>query len=147
MTTDIDKLKESMHALVTPEFTGTHEEMIAAAGYWIALISQVRNLFNSIPGFDNRASIINQLEKEVAIMKAELENLSATLTPSVGVDGLPSMSQPAPVNTPAIQIEPPGNPVAPTEVDLSVRQEAMMQRIRANAGVASTLKVHPLSRV
>lgn len=137
--TEIDKLKESMHALVTPEFTGTHEEMIAAAGYWIALISQVRNLFNGIPGFDNRAAIINQLEKEVGIMKAELENLSATVT--TDGNGLPSMGQPAPTTTPPIEVEPEGN-----EVDMSAH-EAEMQRMRANAGVQSNLKVHPLSRV
>jgi hypothetical protein len=137
--TDIDKLKESMHALVTPEFTGTHDEMIAAAGYWISLISQVRNLFNVIPGFDNRASIINQLEKEVAIMKAELENLSATVT--TDGNGLPSMGQPAPTNAPAIEVEPEDK-----AVDMSAH-DADLQRMRANAGVASNIKVHPLSRV
>ena len=135
--TDIEKLKESMHALVTPQFTGTHDEMIAAAGYWISLISQVRNLFNVIPGFDNRASIINQLEKEVAIMKAELENLSATVT--TDGNGLPTMGQPAPTTSEPIKVEP--------EVDLSAKQEEDLQRMRANAGVSSNLKVHPLSRV
>lgn len=130
------QLNESMHSLVTPEFIGTHEEQVAAAGYWITLISQVRNLFNTIPGFDNRAAIINQLEKEVAIMKAELENLSATIT--TNGNGLPSMGQPAPTNTPPVEIEP-----ETTEQN----HEAEMQRMRANAGVASNLKVHPLSRV
>lgn len=136
--TDMDKLKESMHALVTPEFTGTHDEMIAAAGYWISLISQVRNLLNAVQGFDNRAAIINQLDKEVAIMKAELENLSAKVTPG---NGLPAMTQPAPTDSPDIQIE----PEAPAT--LTPQQEAEMQRMRANAGVASNIKVHPLSRV
>lgn len=148
MKTDIEKLKESMHSLVTPEFTGTHDEMIDAAGYWISLISQVRNLFNAIPGFDNRASIINQLEKEVGIMKAELENLSATVT--TDGNGLPSMGQPAPTNAPPIEVEPGQHTQAvagPVEVDLSVKQEALLQRIRANAGVKSNIAVHPLSRV
>lgn len=139
--TETDKLKESMHALVTPEFTGTHDEMIAAAGYWISLISQVRNLFNAISGFDNRAAIINQLEKEVSIMKAELENLSATVT--TDGNGLPAMGQPAPTNAPSIEVEPDDDKT----VDLSSKHEAEMQRMRANAGVASNLKVHPLSRV
>lgn len=129
------QLNESMHSLVTPEFIGTHDEQVAAAGYWIALVSQVRNLFNAIPGFDNRAAIINQLEKEVGIMKAELENISATV--STDGNGLPAMSQPAPTNAPEIQIEP----------DQAAAQEAEMQRMRANAGVASNIKVHPLSRV
>lgn len=130
-------LNESMHSLVTPEFIGTHEEQVAAAGYWITLVSQVRNLFNTISGFDNRAAIINQLEKEVGIMKAEIENLSATV--STDGNGLPSMTQPAPTNTDPIEVEP--------EVDLSAKHEAEMQRMRANAGVQSNLKVHPLSRV
>lgn len=131
------QLNESMHSLVTPEFIGTHEEQVAAAGYWISLVSQVRNLFNAIQGFDNRAAIINQLEKEVGIMKAELENNSATV--NTDGNGLPSMGQPAPTDAPEIQIEPDPNADA--------ARDAEMQRMRANAGVASTVKVHPLSRV
>ena len=134
--TETEKLKESMHSLVTPEFTGTHDEMIQAAGYWITLISQVRNLLNAVQGFDNRAAIINQLDKEVGIMKAELENLSAKMTPG---NGLPTMAQPAPTDSPDVQIEP--------EVDMSAKHEEDLQRMRANAGVQSNIKVHPLSRV
>jgi hypothetical protein len=144
MTTDIEKLKESMHALVTPEFTGTHEEMISAVGYWVSMISQLRSLFTIISSFDNRAAIINQLEKEIAIMKAELDNLSAKV--NTDGNGLPSMGQPAPINAPAIEIEP-GQPTAPTGIALAVQQEAQMQRMRANAGVQSNIKVHPLSRI
>lgn len=139
MTTDIEKLKESMHALVTPDFTGTHEEMIGAVGYWVSMISQLRSLFTMINSFDNRAAIINQLEKEIAIMKAELDNLSAKIT--TDGNGLPSMGQPAPTGEPAIEIE-------PTEVvDLTAQHEAQLQRMRANAGVQSNIKVHPLSRI
>ena len=141
MTTDIEKLKESMHALVTPEFTGTHEEMISAVGYWVSMISQLRSLFTIISSFDNRAAIINQLEKEIAIMKAELDNLSAKV--NTDGNGLPSMGQPAPTSAPAIEIE----PGQPTEVDITVQQEAQLQRMRANAGVQSNIKVHPLSRI
>lgn len=130
------QLNESMHSLVTPEFIGTHEEQVAAAGYWISLVSQVRNLFNAIPGFDNRAAIINQLDKEVAIMKAELENNSATV--NTDGNGLPSMGQPAPTDAAEIEIEP---------ANVEAAREAEMQRMRANAGVASSVKVHPLSRV
>lgn len=134
------QLNESMHSLVTPEFTGTHQEQVAAAGYWVSLISQVRNLFDAIPGFDNRAAIINQLEKDVAIMKAELDNLSATVTSN---GGLPQMAQPAPVNAPALEIEPTAQP---HEVNLA--QEALIARLKANAGVPQDLiKVHPLSRL
>lgn len=133
----IHALQESMHTLVTPEFTGTHDEMITAAGYWVTLISQIRSLFNTISSFDNRAAIINQLEKEVSIMKAELDNLSATIT--TDGNGLPSMGQPAPTTTAPIEVEP--------EPEADPKVEAEMQRMRANAGVASNIKVHPLSRV
>lgn len=134
MTTDLQTLVESMHPLVTPEFTGTHEEQIAAVGYWVTAVSHVRSLFTVITAFDNRASIVNQLEKEVAILKAELENLSATI--STDGNGLPSMSQPAPTGSAPIQVEPNAE-----------RTEAELQRMRANAGVTSTIAVHPLSKV
>lgn len=149
MTTDTQKLLlESMHSLVTPEFTGTHEEMIGVVGYWVAMITQLRSLFAIVTSYENRSAIIMQLDKEVAIMKAELENISAK--PATDSNGQHSMVQPiAQPNAPVGDVTPTTPEVTvmePPTVDLSVH-EAAMQRMRANAGVKSNIKVHPLSKV
>jgi hypothetical protein len=147
--TDIEKLKESMHALVTPPFSGTHEEMIAAVGYWVTMISHLRSMFNIVTGHDNRAAIIDQLEKEVGIIKSELENLTAKVVTDPAT-GQTSMVQPVaePINQPG----PPPVPamVEPTPITLSATQtnESLLDRIRANAGVPqNSIKVHPLSKL
>ena len=156
--TDIDKLKESMHALVTPPFTGTHEEMIAAVGYWVTMISHLRSMLNIVTGHDNRAAIIDQLEKEVGIMKGELENLSAKLVTDTGT-GQTSMVQPAAAVSVASTTQPPAvavgsEPAMVTPVSLPIAatvmpaSESMLDRLRANAGVPQgSIKVHPLSKV
>jgi len=149
--TDIEKLKESMHALVTPEFTGTHEEMIGAVGYWVSIISQLRSLFQLVTSYENRNAIITQLEKEVGIMKAELENLSAKVaTDTVGQS---SMIQPVPIATAATvaatvaaQAEPKPPMVDPVKPQITLATEEILQRLRANAGVKIG-KAHPLSRI
>jgi hypothetical protein len=145
MTTDIDKLKESMHALVTPPFTGTHEEMIGAVGYWVTMISHLRSLFNIVSSHENRSAIVDQLEKEVGIMKAELDNLSAELVTDKAT-GQTSMVQPVASLAPEPASQTVPAMVEPT-VDLSVR-ESMLDRIKANAGVPqNSIKVHPLSKL
>lgn len=145
MTTDTQKLLiESMHSLVTPEFTGTHEEMIGVVSYWVSMITQLRSLFSTVTSYENRAAIITQLDKEIAIMKAELENISAR--PATDAQGQMSMVQPiAEPNAPVGDVAPTKPPVQ--MVDLSVH-EAMLARMKANAGVPqSSIKVHPLSRI
>lgn len=118
-------LIESMHPLVTPEFTGTHEEMITAINFWVSLVSQLRSLPSVVTTYENREAIITQVEQEIAGLRSELQNVSTTVTTSA--DGMPSMVQP--------KTNPDGEPEPEADqtpvVDLSVSED--MQRL---AGIA-----------
>jgi len=129
----IKELYESMHSLVTPEFTGTHEEVIAAVNYWVTTVTHLRSLFGANSSYENKAAIIMQLEKEVGILKAELENVSGKVT--TDVDGASSVEQPVPADAqPRADVS-----NAPQPVDLSVRMAEM-------AGIKPK-KAGPLSRL
>jgi len=116
-------LIESMHPLVTPEFSGANEEILQAINYWMSVVTQFRVLTIDVTSFANRAAIIKQMEVEVAALRAELENVSSVATKDE--DGKLSMTQP--------KIEPDGDVIVPDNaVDLSVRED--MQRL---AGIAA----------
>ena len=122
MTTSKNILAESMHSLVTPEFSGTHEEMITAVNYWVAVVSQLRTLFITVSSHDNRDAIIKQLGVELAGLNAELGNTTASVVASP--DGLSSMDQ---------KLAPPDMPDQVPEVDLSFSEA--LNKIRENAGI------------
>jgi hypothetical protein len=123
-----DLLIESMHPLVTPEFTGTHEEMISAINFWVALVSQLRSLPGTITAYENREAIIKQVELEVASLRSELQNVSSVAT--IDDDGAQSMTQPkTDANDQAIE---PDN-----AVDLSVTEDQRAADLRRLAGISS----------
>jgi hypothetical protein len=111
-------LIESMHPLVTPEFSGANEEILQAINYWMGVVTQFRLLTTDVTSFVNRASIIKQMEVELAALRSELENVSSVATKDE--DGKLSMTQP--------KVEPDGEIIQPDNaVDLSVKED--MQRL------------------
>lgn len=122
--------------LVTPEFTGTDEEIIAALNYWNALVMHVRSLANNVTAYANKEAIITHLEREVSLIKAEVENVSAKVVQPDG-ESIPQMRQPAQPPEPAVQAD-----IAhpePKVVDLSpVANESLSKlknKLRSMAGI------------
>lgn len=127
-TDDTQTLIESMHPLVTPEFTGTHDEMITAINFWVSLVSQLRSLPSVVTTYENREAIIKQVEQEIAGLRSELENVSTTVT--TDDNGAQSMTQPktGPDDQPEQQDQ---------AVDLSVSEEKVSADMRRLAGLST----------
>ena len=126
-------LSESMHSLITPEFSGTHEEMIAAVNYWVGIVSQLRILFTIVPSQNNRDAILKQLMVELAGLNSELNNNTASVAPNPY--GLNSMDQV--LTTPELPAE--------VEIDLSISNESL-NKLRENAGI-KLKQITPLQKV
>jgi hypothetical protein len=127
-TKNIQTLIESMHPLITPKFIGTNDEMITAINFWVTLVSQLRALSSTVTIYENREAIIKQVEQEIASLRSELENVSATVT--TDDSGAQSMTQPktGPDDQPELQQD--------QVVDLSVFEEKVLADMRRLAGLS-----------
>lgn len=73
-------LNEDMHPLITPQFGGTAEEITTALRCWADLIENLRFLDVRVTAYINRSKIIDHLERELAALRAEIDNTSASIT-------------------------------------------------------------------
>lgn len=85
-------LNEDIHPLITPQFGGTAEEITTALRCWADLIENLRFLDVRVTAYDNRSKIIDHLGRELEALRAEIDNISATMTDPA--TGMPVMSQP-----------------------------------------------------
>lgn len=128
-------LIESMHPLVTPEFSGTNEEILQAINFWMEAVTTFRSLVGQVTSFENRAAIIKQMEVELAALRAELENVSSVTTKDE--EGKLSMTQP--------KIDSVGDVIKPDNaVDLSVSED--MRRLAGISGPSHKSLSNTLNR-
>lgn len=98
-------LNEDNHPLITPQFSGTAEEITTALRCWADLIENLRFLDVRVTAYNNRSEIIAHLERELQALRAEIDNVSATMTDPAS--GLPIMSQPIEGNAEVTEPVPP----------------------------------------
>jgi len=141
------KLEEGVHnPLVSPEFTGTDEEIMAAFNYWTRLVNIVRELTTTVTGYPNKEAILAHLERETSLLRTELENVSAV--PVAGEQpGVTQMKQPLQGPDAQQQADIAAGEELPAHekvVDLSLAAESIADRARRAAGISK--KVDPLER-
>lgn len=103
MSEEINKVEEGVNnPLKTPEFTGTDEEVVGALSYWNTLVTHVRQLNTSLTTHENKLAVIAHLEHEIALLKADFENVSAVPVPGEQ-PGTTQMRQPGVEPDPAQQ--------------------------------------------
>lgn len=102
----------SNHALITPQFVGTAEEIITALGCWSTLVDSIRFLDTRVASYENRAQIIMHLGREVSALEAELENKTSTVAAIAGIPQLKQDIEQAPiVNQENPQVSASGEPI------------------------------------
>jgi len=148
MTDETLKLDEGVHnPLVTPEFTGTDSEILASFNYWTRLVNVVRELTTAVADYANKEAIIAHLERETALLRTELENVSSV--PAAGEQpGVTKMSQPLQPPDAKQQADIAAGTETTTQdkvVDLSMAAEDVADRARRAAGLPSR-KMSPLER-
>lgn len=102
-------LTEGNHTLVTPAFSGSADEIMIAARAWLDIVGNLRGLEAQVTSFENRASIIEHLSREVASLQTSLTNASATLTTT---DNIPSLKQDLPGEA-EVQLDRQASPIKP----------------------------------
>lgn len=141
------KLDEGVHnPLVTPEFTGTDTEILASFNYWTNLVNVVRALTTAVADYANKEAIISHLEREVALLRTELENVSAVMVPGEQ-PGVSKMSQPLQGPDAKQQADIEAGTETTTQdkiVDLSLAAEDIADKARRVAGISK--KVNLLAR-
>lgn len=137
------KLQEGVNnSLISPEFTGTDEEIMAAFNYWTQLVNVVRQLPVQVTGYANREAIVAHFEREVGLLRTGIENVSAKpeVNDQSGVAKMtPPMQGPDPAQQAAI-----ANHTEPANTEKVVDLSAAQESLRRAAGIPR--KVDKLAR-
>jgi hypothetical protein len=94
MTTKLEQfLIENENTLVSPELIGTNEEKITALHWWMEGVTLLRSM-TAVTSIANKFQLLDSLNKELELVKIELENASAIVRNDK--KDIPSMEQPDP---------------------------------------------------
>ena len=121
----------SNNPLISPELTGTDEEIMNGFTYWNTLVTTVRQMLSVNTGYQNKEAIISHLEREVSLLRTELTNVSA-IPAANRLPGVTHMKQPLQAPDPAQQADiAAGKEVPPNEkvVDLSKANEEIEHEV------------------
>lgn len=72
------QLNESRN-LKTPVFVGTTEESLAAARSWLTMVSYLRNINNDVTDYNNKLTILQNLQVEIGELLGDVKNSSNTV--------------------------------------------------------------------
>ena len=134
-------INESENPLVTPDFIGTDEEKMSVLSYWSELIGMVRSLNAVVISHENKLAILTQIQKEIALLELEVNNVSAH--PTMDADGMSDMAQDPEKKTEiVINLGDPEEVAKSTTIPTPVKQDQfartniptteMMQRLAGN---------------